>query len=89
MPQLSKPSKPDQQRSGGHAQQIVRNTPDPAGILACIVQECANSLVFVSAIFQGDADHPKQMGEIRNLRALAELAGVNEHRVVKGLVEAW
>ena len=66
----------------------VRNAPDPAGILACIVQECADSLVFICAILQGDADHPKQMGKIRDLRALAELARVNEHGVLKGLVEA-
>jgi hypothetical protein len=60
----------------------------PASILASIMQECADSLVFIGAVFKGDAGDSEEMGQIGNGRAFTFLASVDIRGVVQGLVKA-
>ena len=65
----------------------IGQPPFAAGILGRVVQQGADGLVFVSAVFERERRHAQQMRDKGHVRRLASLPGMNRRGIDEGLLE--
>ena len=63
----------------------VGNAAVSTGVFAGVVQQGGDGFTLVRAIFEGDAGHAQQVGDIRSARTFANLVGMHEDGVVQGV----